>query len=95
MDNFSGIPNATIYEHSKGAPKTPPQHPITTTVYGHPTGAPKTPPQHPVKATVYGRATGAPKTPQANAPDTYSRSFETNFHPYKEHQQQRKKITNQ
>ena len=44
MNNFSGIPNATIYEHSKGAPKTPPQHPITATVYGHATGAPKTPP---------------------------------------------------
>ena len=54
MNNFPGIPNATIYEHSKGAPKTPPQHPITATVYGHATG---------INATVYGRATSAPKKP--------------------------------
>lgn len=61
MNNFPDIPNTTVYGHSKGAPKTPPQHPITATVYGHATG---------VKTTVYGRATGAPKTPQANLPDT-------------------------
>lgn len=54
MNNFPGIPNATVYGHTKGTPKTPPQHPVKTTVYGHATG---------VKATVYGHATSAPKTP--------------------------------
>lgn len=54
MNNFSGIPNATIYEHSKGAPKTPPQHPITATVYGHATGAPKTPQANAPDTTIYG-----------------------------------------
>lgn len=64
MINFPCIPNATVYSHAKGAPKTPPQHPvkatvyrqttdIKVTVYEHATGAPKTPPQHPVNATVY------------------------------------------
>ena len=61
MNNFSGIPNATVYGRAKGAPKTPPQRPVKATVYGQTTG---------IKATVYGHATGAPKTPQANVPDT-------------------------
>lgn len=61
MNNFPDIPNATVYKHSKGTPKTPPQRPITATVYGHATG---------VKATVYGRATGAPKTPPQHPIDT-------------------------
>lgn len=67
MNNFPGIPNATVYGHAKGAPKTPPQRPVKATVYGHTTGinatiygrstgAPKTPPQHPVNSTVYGHA---------------------------------------
>lgn len=54
MNNFPGIPNATVYSHAKGAPKTSPQYPITATVYGHATG---------INATVYGRATSAPKKP--------------------------------
>ena len=64
MNNFPGILNVTVYGRAKGAPKTPPQHPVTATVYRqttdikvtvyeHATGAPKTPPQHPVNATVY------------------------------------------
>lgn len=44
MINFPGIPNATVYGHAKGAPKTPPQRPVKTTIYEHTTG---------VKATVY------------------------------------------
>lgn len=54
MNNFPGIPNATVYGHAKGTPKTPPQHPVKATVYGHAAG---------VKATVYGHTTGAPKKP--------------------------------
>lgn len=61
MNNFPNIPNATAYNHAKGAPKTPLQHPVKTTVYGHATG---------VKATVYGRATGAPKTSSQHPIDT-------------------------
>ena len=64
MNNFPGIPNATVYSHAKGAPKTPPQYPITDTVYSHATDinatvyrratdTSKMPPQHPVNATVY------------------------------------------
>lgn len=66
MNNFPGIPNATVYGHAKGTPKTPPQHPVKATVYGHAasnttvygrtTGAPKTPSQHPINATVYEHA---------------------------------------
>ena len=54
MNNFPGIPNATVYGRAKGAPKTPPQRPVKATVYGQTTD---------IKATVYGHATGAPKTP--------------------------------
>ena len=53
MNNFPGIPNATVYGHAKGTPKTPPQHPVKATVYGHAAS----------NTTVYGRTTGAPKTP--------------------------------
>ena len=64
MNNFSDIPNVTVYGHAKGVPKTPPQHLIkatiyehaapNATIYGHATSAPKTPPQH--HATIYGNA---------------------------------------
>ena len=56
MNNFSGIPNATIYEHSKGALKTPPQHPVNATIYRQATGVPKTPQANVPDTTIYGRA---------------------------------------
>jgi hypothetical protein len=56
MNNFPGIPNATVYSCYNGAPKTQLQQPITATIYGHSSGAPKTPPQQPINATIYGHA---------------------------------------
>ena len=64
MINFPGIPNTTIYSHTKVPQKHHHNTLVKATIYKHATGlnatvrrratdTPKMPPQHPVNATVY------------------------------------------